>query len=286
MHPLVQHRFAIVDVISLTKWGVELTGKFFGAWSTNRRPLHRQSARLLSAFVAHGVLPHQLARFVPASFNLAPGDLATPRSLALKIGPDLVDWAAQALSLRREWLELEDDTPHCLVRWYKQPERLYEWMAERTKEFPGRLATLHLVSEHDCSDPSRAQGRFFLVFEQAFAELGDKVLSRHWLLSEGLHFEHPPCVVDLIAALVIAEHLSVFSVAHIAGPKIIAAAEQGQLTTLLPLALPKMRRTRVDSWVPLRYRAENCRGERHARLFRDAVAYLPEQVQRGLARFQ
>lgn len=268
----------MVDFLALSKWSMELLERLYKVWSGSKGPLHQQAVRVLDAFKAHGVSPHQIPRLLPETLELTSADLASPAALASKMSTTLVDWTAETLALRREWLELEDNDPHQRVHWYKDAKRLYAWLKQQREASPNAYASLHVFSEAAPANPDSAHGRFLLVYEQVFAELGEKPLSRYWTLSDGMYFEHESCLTDLLSALTLAEHFGVAARGHSIKATALKAAEERDLKTLLPRLLVGSRPFRLDSWIPLRYQPQNCQSARHAALFHAALQQLPSDL--------
>jgi hypothetical protein len=88
-------------------------------------------------------------------------------------------------------------------------------------------------------------------------------VSRYWLLSRGLHFDHAPCVLDLLAALTIAEHFHVLTAGHVVGSRVTAKAESSTFRQLLPDVIRNSRGCHVQDWVPPAYVAEHCKSAGH-----------------------
>lgn len=249
-------------LIGLARWGIEAALALFQGQRSRRRPLFRQASRMLDAFEAHNVAPHQLPRLMPTALRLKPQEVTSSAVLASHLLVDHLDWASDFLALRREWLDLEGEQPHREVHTYKDPRTLHRWLEERQAICGDRLGSVHVLTESAFADPGQAHGRFFVVYEEAFAELDDKSLSRYWYLSNGARFSHPPCVIGLLEILTIAEHFAVLPVGHVVSSKITRAAERGTLG-LLPSALKDHRRWHPQDWVPVRYATINCKTEAH-----------------------
>lgn len=112
----------------LIRWGVESVLGAFKGRRNRQRPLYRQAQRLLEAFQAHGVPPHQLPRLMPDAIRLKPQDVASSEALTGQLQIAHLDWASVTLALRRDWFDLETDQPHQEVRAYKQPAMLHDWL--------------------------------------------------------------------------------------------------------------------------------------------------------------
>lgn len=250
----------------LIRWALESLVALLKGQRSQRQPLFRQAERLLEAFRAHGVPPHQLPRLMPEAIRLRPQDVTSPETLAGHLRLEHLDWANTTLAVRRDWLDLESDQPHQVVHIYKQPDMLYRWLQGRASVRSDRFGSIHVVTEAPFEEPSVAHGRFVVIYEEGFAEIDDKSLSRYWYLSEGSHFEHPPCVIDLLGILTIAEHFCLLPVGHVVGDATLLAAESGSLG-LLPPILKRSRGWRPHDWVPVQYNTTNCRTHAHRALW-------------------
>jgi hypothetical protein len=128
-------------------------------------------------------------------------------------------------------------------------------------------------------EPGSARGRFVVVYEECFAELEDKALSRYWYMSNGMNFDHSPCTVDLLGMLTIAEQLHLTAIAHVVRDATLRAAEGAELG-LLPPILERTEKWRIQEWVPIRYETENCMTEAHRALWE---ATREKLLSRGLS---
>lgn len=246
----------------LIRWALESLVALLKGARGRRQPLFRQADRLLKAFEAHGVPPHQLPRLMPQPIQFEPQHVTSSVALINHLRFEHLDWASQLLAIRRDWLDLEVDQPHHEVNVYKNPRKLYKWLEERAAIRSGRMASIHVLTEDAFDDPSVAHGRFVLIYEEAFAEMEDKSLSRYWYLSVGSHFEHPSCVIDLLGILTIAEHFILLPCGHAVPAAVTSAAEAGKLG-LIPLVLKGGKRWHPQDWVPVQYLSANCKTQAH-----------------------
>ncbi len=257
----------------LIRWGVESLFGVFKGRRNRQVPLYRQAQRLLDAFQAHGVPPHQLPRLMPEAIRLKPQDVTSSDALTGQLQIAHLDWASETLALRRDWFDLETGQPHQEVRAYKQPAMLHDWLEAREEIRGGRFGSIHVLTEAPFKDPGAAHGRFLVVYAEDFAEIDDKSLCRYWYLSNGSHFEHPACVIDLLGILTIAEHFSLTSFARAVSSATLLAAEGGKLG-LLPLELTNGEGWRIQDWVPVQYQSANCLSETHAAYWEKAKENL------------
>jgi hypothetical protein len=199
---------------------------------------------------------------MPELVRVKPQDVTSPEVLASHLRLDHLDWASEALAIRRDWLDLEGEQPHHEVHVYKNPKALYQWFQERRAIRGERFGSVHVLTEGVFTDPGAARGRFVVIYEEAFAEIDDKSISRYWYLSKGAHFEHPPCVIDLLGILTIAEHFHLLPVGHVVSAAVTAAAEAGTLG-LIPLVLKRRLGWRPQDWVPVQYATASCKTQAH-----------------------
>lgn len=260
----------------LTRWTLESLLALFKGQRRRRQPLHRQAERLLEALSAHGVPAHQVPRLMPEAIRPRPQEVTSPQVLAEHLWLEHLDWASEALALRRDWLDLEGMQPHHEVRVYKNPRMFYQWLRERAAIREGRFGSIHVFTEGAFSEPGAARGRFFVVYGEAFADIDDKSISRYWHLSAGSHFEHPPCVVDLLGILTIAEHFLLISFGHTVPAAVTASAEAGTLG-LIPLVLKTAHGWHPQDWVPVQYATANCKTNAHRAYWEETRRKLIEQ---------
>jgi len=203
---------------------------------------------------------------MPEEIRLIPQQLTSPETLADNLQIEHLDWASDILAVRRDWLDLESDQPHQVMHIYKQPDMLYRWLKERAAVRSDRFGSVHVLTEAAFEDPGGAHGRFVVIYGEGFADIDDKSLSRYWFLSEGSHFEHEPCVIDLLGILTIAEHFGLFPIGHVVSATTLMAAEKGSLG-LLPPILRRSKGWHPHDWVPVQYETANCRTAAHRGLW-------------------
>lgn len=92
-------------------------------------------------------------------------------------------------------------------------------------------------------------GPFVVVLEECFGELDRRGMSRYWIMSEGWHFAHQPCAMDLLCLMTIAESLHITSCGHDVDRRLIKQFEGGHL--FAPELIDKSRRRGpIIEWVP------------------------------------
>lgn len=247
---------------ALVRWIADIAKGSLLGWRSRQRPNFRQAHRLLAAFNQHGIPPQQLPRLMPESLRLTPQEVGSLSMLADRLRMEHLDWASETLALRRDWFDLETEDPHQAVHAYKSPRHLYEWLAERGQESPRGFRAIHVLTEGVFHDISDARGRFAMIYEEQFGQLDDKVLSRYWHLSNGAHFEHEPCVVDLLCTMTIAEYFGSLNVGHVLPTATLAKLESGT-HGLVPKLIDGRKRWQLQHWVPVRYDLANCTDAAH-----------------------
>lgn len=217
---------------------------------------------------------------MPEAIRLKPQQLTSPETLASHLSVEHVDWACDALAIRREWLDFETEQPHHVIPVYKHPEMLYEWLRERANVRGNRPGCIHVFATEAFKEPGVAHGRFAIAYAESFATLDDRDLYRYWWLSQGAHFAHTPCSIDLLAILAVTEHFTLLPSGHVVSHRALCAAEKG-LLGLLPLVLDRPKSWSPQDWVPVRYEMEGCKSDTHRRLWLEAGQMLRA---RGLER--
>jgi hypothetical protein len=240
-------------------------------------PAHRQAQRLLDAAAAHGVSPIQLPRLMPEHLRLQPAQTSRASSLSKHLKVETIDWFAKTFAIRQEWLDGESVSPHFCRPWYKEPERFRQWLLEHGSGCAHELATLHVLMEKPHKDPSCADGRFLLVFEEPIVNLPeDMSVSRYWLVSNGLSFRYRDCVLDLLSGMTIAEHLLVRCTGRVVSQRVLAHAENASLKQFLPQVIKQSRPHPIHDWVPRMYLHANCLSQAHATLWEATLKKLSD----------
>lgn len=269
-----------MDLLAVGKWGFELAGNAFTKWRGHHDPVRRQASRVISVFEAHNVMRQQISRLVPDDFAIPAKDFSQPSALVEHISPRFLGWAADILAVRPEWLDIDSVQAHQVIQIYKSPGSFVDWL-ESKGAVRDASPLIYVLSESGFDDPSTARGRFAVIYGERFADLGEKELYRYYFLSSGWTFEHPPCVVNLIALLRIADQSHIPVVGRIAPKSVLKAAESHSL--IIPRALHRAGgRWPIDAWVPVRYRSANCKSEGHRRYWHEAMQLL---TLTGLERF-
>lgn len=239
----------ITGAIGALKQTVEGLVKITNWWSNRREVVHLQAERMLALFEGHEIPRQQIVRILPAHFAVPMTAFSSAEKLKAVLTPELLDWTSETLCVTRAWLDGMERHPHEPVYVYKQPHRMQAWLKERAAAIGDRTMLLHVLMEHSATDLQGASGPFIVVLEECFSELDKRALSRYWVMSEGWHFEHQPCAVDLLCLMTIAESLNITSCGHEVDRKFIKQFEEGKL--LAPEFIDKSQRTcRIIEWVP------------------------------------
>lgn len=238
----------ITGAISALKQAVDGIAKATGWWSDRHDVVRFQAQRMLMLFERHEIPRQQIVRILPTQFAIPMTAFSSADKLKAVLTPALLDWASETFCVSRAWLDGVQH-PHEPVHVYKQPRRMHAWLKERSAAMDGRTMLLHVLMEHPATDLQGASGPFVVVLEECFGELDQRALSRYWVMSEGWHFEHQPCAMDLLCLMTIAESLHITSCGHKVDRKFIKQFEEGKL--LAPEFIDKGRRScRIVEWVP------------------------------------
>lgn len=176
-------------------------------WLKDRaNPVRQQSMRILSAFEAHGIQRTQINRLLPKDLQLLPFQLSDADELKKVLTQAHIDWVADFFALERKWLDGTSKAANQLIYSYKSPRELDQWLTHHV--LPGELGLhfrIHLITEDDQPISPASQGYFAVILEELF-DTEDDYQSRYYHLTNGNHFEHPPCLLHLMQILAIANH--------------------------------------------------------------------------------
>lgn len=113
---------------------------------------------------------------------------------------------ANFFALEREWLDGTSDAANQLIFSYKSPGELHQWLTEHSRQTEKVLHfRLYLITPDTQPINSASQGYFAVILEELF-DTEDDYQSRYYHLTNGDHFEHPPCLLHLMQILAIANH--------------------------------------------------------------------------------
>ncbi len=115
---------------------VGLLEKAWNLLRDRRDPARSQAKRLIETFEAYGIARQQIPRILPPDLKLPNAAFSTPDKLKDKVTPELLDWAAEHLAIRRSWLDLAEQAPHLLEDHYKAPVGYRDWLARRLEVAP------------------------------------------------------------------------------------------------------------------------------------------------------
>lgn len=195
-----------MDVVQTMNSLLGPASKLF-AWLKNRaNPVRQQSARILLAFETHGIQRTQINRLLPKHLQLLPFQLSDADELKKVLTQAHINWVADFFALEREWLDGTSDAANQLIFSYKSPRELDQWLTDHALPAEkGLHFRLHLITADVQPISPASQGYFAVILEELF-DTDDDYQSRYYHLTNGDHFEHPPCLLHLMQILAIANH--------------------------------------------------------------------------------
>lgn len=258
---------------------IGLLGKSW-SWIEDRLDPARLSAkRLISAFEAHGIARQQIIRLLPPHVlqskpEVTMADFSLPKKLKLRLSPDLLDWAADYLNVRRAWLDGVDEPPHIVIDRYKRPAEYRDWLQARQAQAPAVDRWLSVWKAKGEPMSPNGSGPLCLVYQETSSGLDGREWSRYWLLSDEWSLHHSPCVENMAAAVLVARSLGILVTGHD-----LPLDKLGRVTTgkmLIPLA----ERHRCGRWYPedLIAPAPGSGTEWQQAILKDAQAWLAEDA--------
>ncbi|MDP2448726.1 MAG: hypothetical protein Q8M93_16940 [Polaromonas sp.] len=201
---------------------ISVFGFLRNAWKLRkerRDPTRLSANRLITAFEAHGIARQQIIRLLPApvleaSPEVTMADFSSPEKLQHKLSPQLLDWAAEYLNLKRAWLDGVDEPPHVVIDRYKRPAEYRAWFQARQAQAPevGRWMSVWKAKGEEIGPDG--SGPLCLVYEETSEGLDSKEWSRYWLLSDEWRLDHSPCVENMAAAVAVARSLGILVTGH------------------------------------------------------------------------
>lgn len=176
-------------------------------WLKNRtNPVRQQSDRILRVFETHGIQRTQINRLLPKDLQLLPFELSDADELKKALTQAHINWVADFFALEREWLDGTSDAANELIFSYKSPRELDQWLSGHALPAQkGLNFRLHLITADVQPISAASQGYFAVILEELF-DTEDDYQSRYYHLTNGDHFEHPPCLLHLMQILAIANH--------------------------------------------------------------------------------
>ncbi|MDP3923737.1 MAG: hypothetical protein Q8Q84_10295 [Hydrogenophaga sp.] len=191
-------------------------------------PARAQAKRLIETFEAYGIARQQIPRLLPPELKLPNAAFSTPDKLKDKLTSELLDWAADHLAINRAWLDGVSPQPHLRVDKYKQPTLYRDWLLERQQIASDARCLLLVWKPEGVAVGPNAHGPMCLVYEEISDGLDGTELSRYWLLSEGWHWDHSPCVSNMVAAVAVAQSLGVMVIGHDLPSALLEQLEAGK----------------------------------------------------------
>lgn len=229
----------MLDLLGLMRTAADLLPRAWAGWQAHRDPVRTQATRALRAFEAHGIARTQIARMLPPEFPLPMTAFANPQSLREHLTPAFLDWVAEFFLLDRAWLDCvpgispHSPYPHCF---YKRPGELHRWLQAHTAGRPLDFA-LYVLKTEAGAPGAASRGDFALVLKELVPGLDEGAIARYRLLSDGAHFEHFPCCIDLLASCAVTDALSIKLRGLVVPDKQLRRLENG--TMLIPEAMKK-----------------------------------------------
>lgn len=226
---------------AVIKPALDLCRDGMAAWKRRRNPARAQAQRLLDAFAAHGVAGVQIPRLLPETLALPNAVFADPEELKKELKPQLLDWAADTLALRRGWLDGADSERHHRVQGYKQPSIYRDWLQQRQELFPDLDRIIHVfVASKELLGP-QSTGPLCIAYGERFDTLDTQELRRYWLLSDHWRLDHLPCTVNMMALCAIAADLRIMVIGHVVKQEALTRLDDGQLFVHQALSLDAYR---------------------------------------------
>jgi len=180
-------------------------------WLRDRMdPARAQAQRLIQAFEAYGIARQQIARLLPDELKLPNAAFSTPDKLKDKVTPELLDWAAEHLALRRAWFDGVAYIPQLIVDHYKSPAGYQTWLANSVAVGPDVMARFLYVWKPKGQEiwPD-GDGPLCFIYEECSDGLDATEFSRYWLLSDEWGLEHAPCIENMITVVAVARSLGI-----------------------------------------------------------------------------
>lgn len=188
---------------------LRLLGKAWNQLRDRLDPARTQAKRLIETFEAYGIARQQIPRLLPAELKLPNAAFSTPGKVKDKLTPELLDWGADHLTIRRAWLDNIDAHPHLLEDHYKAPAGYRDWLAHRLEVAP-HVARYLAVWKPLGQDIPHGHGPLCLIYEETTDGLDGTEFTRYWLLSDHWSLNHAPCLENLLAVIAIARSLGIW----------------------------------------------------------------------------
>ena len=193
---------------------IGLLSKGWGWLEDRLDPARLSAKRLIAAFEAHGIKRQQIIRLLPPQVmqgkpELTMADFSSPKKLKLKLSPQLLDWAAGYLNLKRAWLDGVGESPHHVMDHYKHPAEYRAWLEERQVKAStvSRWITVWKAKGQPMGPDS--DGPLCIVYEEISNGLDGMDLSRYWLLSDEWSLPHQTCIENMVAATWVARSMNI-----------------------------------------------------------------------------
>lgn len=185
-----------------------LLGKGWSLLRDRLDPARAQAQRLIETFEAYGIARQQITRLLPPELKLPNAAFSTPDKLKDKVTPELLDWAADHLAIRRSWLDNVDAIPHLMEDHYKAPAGYRDWLANRLEVSPNVSRYLAIWKPVGQEIPN-GHGPLCLIYEETTDGLDGAEFTRYWLLSDHWSLHHAPCLENLLAVIAVTRSLGI-----------------------------------------------------------------------------
>lgn len=220
-----------------------LLGKAWSLLCDRLDPARAQAKRLIDTFEAYGIARQQIPRLLPPELKLPNAAFSTPDKLKDKVTPELLDWAADHLAIRRAWLDKVDEQPHRMEDHYKSPAGCRDWLANRLEVAPDVSRCLAVWKPLGQEIPG-GHGPLCLVYEETTDGLDGTAFTRYWRLSDHWRLDHAPCLENLLAVVAVSRSLGIW----VSGSEVPMAQLQ-QLEAGKKL-IPEVAKRRRGTWHP------------------------------------
>lgn len=222
---------------------IGLLGKAWGLLRDRLDPARAQAKRFIDTFEAYGIARQQIPRLLPPELKLPNAAFSTPDKLKDKVTPELLDWAAAHLAIRRSWLDHVDGMPHLLEDHYKAPAGYRDWLAHRLAVAPD-VSRLLAVWKPLGQEIPNGHGPLCLIYEETTEGLDGSEFTRYWLLSDHWSLDHAPCLENLLAVIAVARSLGIWVLGRDVPMALLQQLEAGE--KLIPEVAKGIR----GSWHP------------------------------------
>ena len=234
-----------MSIVGETTGALGFIGKTWNLLRDRLDPARAQAKRFIETMEAYGVARQQIARILPPELRLPISTFSTPDKLKDNLTPELLDWAAEYLSISRSWLDDIAEMPHLVVDHYKSPASYGDWLTERLKVAPHATRFLSVWKPQGQPIWPDGYGPVCLIYEEVADGLDGTEFSRYWLLSELWKLDHAPCIENLLAVVAVARSVGVLVLGYEVPMRLLHQLEAGK--KLIPVVVKQSQR---GKWHP------------------------------------